>query len=358
MGKLKSLEQIVVKNAKHEYRKIKARIEGKKCLKNVSIKNTDIDQQYKDKVLPFWSKYGIKPKKMWYRLFADKYGNVDPRYIPDDIWFSDIIPKFCKIEFLQAYEDKCMYHVHFPNLKKPETVIKRVNGIFYDENLNLLSKELVLKLCMKENNLIFKPSIGSGKGKKIQVYRKNEITYENILQTINSLGDNFIVQKIVKQHEVLEQLHKDSLNTIRVLSFFFKRKVYILSSILRVGVGNSRIDNVSAGGLQCEIRENGELAEYAYGVDRKKYKCHPEGAVFGNIQLPGYQAVLNLVRKEHTKLPYFQIIGWDFAIGEDEEPIFIEFNVCPWQNQMTCGPTFGNMTEKILDEVFINKNKS
>ena len=37
------------------------------------------------------------------------------------------------------------------------------------------------------------------------------------------------------------------------------------------------------------------------------------------------------------------------------EPVFIEYNVCPGSNQITCGPTFGDLTERVLEEVFVKK---
>ena len=42
----------------------------------------------------------------------------------------------------------------------------------------------------------------------------------------------------------------------------------------------------------------------------------------------------------------------DIAIDEMGDPVVIEYNIRPEQNQMTCGPTFGEMTDEILSEVF------
>ena len=28
------------------------------------------------------------------------------------------------------------------------------------------------------------------------------------------------------------------------------------------------------------------------------------------------------------------------------------YNTCPGQNQISCGPTFGNLTDQVLDEFF------
>ena len=34
----------------------------------------------------------------------------------------------------------------------------------------------------------------------------------------------------------------------------------------------------------------------------------------------------------------------------------IEYNVCPGMNQITCGPNFGTLTERVLEDVFITKS--
>ena len=57
----------------------------------------------------------------------------------------------------------------------------------------------------------------------------------------------------------------------------------------------------------------------------------------------------------HKRIPHLNIIGWDFAIGVSGDPVFIELNVYPGQNQNGSGPTFGNLTEEVLEDVFIKK---
>ena len=67
----------------------------------------------------------------------------------------------------------------------------------------------------------------------------------------------------------------------------------------------------------------------------------------------GYDGSVSEFKK--TVLPYFDLIGWDFAVDEDGEPVFIEFNVMPEQNQISCGPSFGKLTDEVLAAVFGGK---
>ena len=48
-----------------------------------------------------------------------------------------------------------------------------------------------------------------------------------------------------------------------------------------------------------------------------------------------------------------------FAVGEDGTPVMIEFNIKPGQNQIGGKePSFGDLTDEVLEEVFIRKNHS
>ena len=80
---------------------------------------------------------------------------------------------------------------------------------------------------------------------------------------------------------------------------------------------------------------------------------HPGGAVFSEIKIPSYDRVISLIKRAHKDIPHFRIIGWDFAIDEVGDPVFIEYNGAPGMNQVSCGPLFGDLTEPVLDEIFL-----
>ena len=129
-----------------------------------------------------------------------------------------------------------------------------------------------------------------------------------------------------------------------------------MSAIVRMGAGNARVDNVSSGGMQCGIDvATGQCHTLACTKKRDWVKKSPDGAVFAETQIPAFDKIISIVKEEHSKLPHFRLIGWDFSVTPDEEPVFIEYNVCPGANQMTCGPTFGDLTDRVLEDVLIKK---
>ncbi|MCR5635811.1 MAG: hypothetical protein K6F76_01325 [Clostridiales bacterium] len=330
---------------------------GKKRAKYIS-RAEDFNKEYRTQVLPFWKKYGVKPKKYWFVIFSQNHEHVDARYIPNDIWFKKIIPHFNHLLFAQAFQDKCMNNVFVPDMAHPKTVVKNINGIFYDDDLHVITKENAIERCMDSGRFIIKPSVGSGQGDDIRFYNGFELSENDAVNIFNNYKKNFLIQEKATQHKVLSSLNENSLNTLRIVTFLYKNEVRILSVVLRMGAGESEIDNVSKGGFACKVNFDGRLDKYAVNRKGEWVTEHPNGTVFEDIVIPNYDKIIESVKNAAEKLGHFCILGWDIAVGENAEPIFIEYNVIPDQNQKTWGPTFGDKTEEILDEVYAKERKA
>lgn len=339
---------------------MEARKARKACRKQLGTINGGLNGDmalFRSQVASFWQKYGIKPKKMWYDLYGYKDGQYDPRYIPEDLYWTKIYPAMNRINFRQAYTDKAYYPHLFPELRQPRMILKNSNGCFFDELGNMIDRSHAISILKAEKSFVVKPAIHSGEGVDIYFYDRDQhgiIDYQRLLDEYRS---DFVVQEVVKQHHVLSSIHEHSLNTIRVISFLFNQEVHISSAILRMGVGGSRLDNVSSGGLACPIQPDGRLQDKALNRASEWVTEHPGGVRFADVVVPSYDRVLELVRQTHQKLPHFRVIGWDFAIDEDGVPVFIEYNGGPSLNQVSCGPLFGELTESILDTIFLNQDE-
>lgn len=320
---------------------------------NGGLKGNNDD--FESDVLAYWERYGIKPSKIWYDLYCNKDGKYDPRYIPEDLYWKVFYPTMNRPSFRHAYTDKCSYEQMFPYLKQPRTIIKNSNGCFFNGSGEIIRFSQAIKILKSEKRFVLKPSINSGEGVDIFFYdeeQKENIDFEELLRLYNS---DYIVQEVATQHEVLEEIHPSSLNTIRVISFLFRGEVHISSAILRMGAGGARLDNVSTGGLACPVRPDGTLEEKAFYKESGWITSHPGGSLFSEIKIPSYDRVLDSIRKAHHNIPHFRIIGWDFAIDDEGDPLFIEYNGAPGMNQVSCGPLFGDLTEAVLDTVILNK---
>lgn len=337
-----------------EHRAFTARKAAKKRLKVINGGYQGSDAEFA-KVVEYWKPYGIKPKKYWYQMYCDGKGSYDPRYIPDSLWDSTIFPYFNNLMWGRAYADKCAYDRLFPYLNRPRTIMKNSCGRFYDGNQKIITRKEAMQLCLKEERFIVKFTTFSSGGRDIQVFEKGEVTEESVRKLFNDYKMNFIIQALVVQHKDMAKLNDSSLNTIRVMSFFFKNQVHILSAQARIGSGGARVDNYSSGGYACNVNPDGRLSERAVSKAKGWATSHPNGFEFKDVVIPSYDKVIAVVKEEAAKLPHLNIIGWDFAVGEDGEPVFIEINVFPGQNQNGSGPTFGDLTEAVLKDVFIDK---
>lgn len=319
-------------------------------------KQTDfrISNEEYNQVKMFWSTYNKKPKRYWFELF-NKEGEIDSKYIPNDLYYGEILPYYSNMSFRRFAEDKNLLDSKFSHFNMPQTIIKNSASIFYDHENSIIDLEKAVHILSKEKDYIIKPAIDSGGGRGVSIIKEfmSEDYIENLIT--KEYKSNFIIQKVVRQNKDLASLNESSINTIRILTFLFNNEVHVLSSIIRIGKPGSSVDNISAGGIQCNILENGYLEEYGYDINRNKFTETDSGIVLGNFKVPYYEEIKKLVIDAQSKQSHFKMIGWDFAVDESNKPVFIEYNVCPGNNQMTSGPHFGDLTEKVLNDVYINK---
>ena len=316
----------------------------------------NFERDFREKVLPYWRQFHApRPKKFWYKTYGPATEPVDPRYVPYDIYVRHILPYFNTLAFAQALQDKCLHNLFVPDFRRPATVVKNVAGVFYDDELNLLTRQEAVARCKNAGRILAKPSVSSGGGANIRFYDSDALSEEDIEAIFRRYGRNFIIQEKLAQHEALAALNANSLNTVRVYSFLFQNEVHILSAILRVGGGASEVDNVSQGGYQCTILPDGRLDKYAITKLSGKWEnadtC-ASGIRFADVRVPSYDRIIDAVRKASAKMSHFKLVGWDIGVAADGEPVLIEYNVIPGQSQGTCGPTFGDLTGAVLEEVF------
>ena len=314
--------------------------------------------EQKNEIKKFWADYGIHSFNMgWVDFYSSLYGQYDKRFIPDDIFYTKIDLYFNNPAAAQYLDDKNMYSLLFKDVKMPKTVVRKIKGVFLDENYKLLTSNEALRLCIDAQNIIIKPSVMSCGGLGIHFW-KTEDGQDKLKKRLLKSTD-FIVQKIVHQHPVLNKLHKDSLNSVRIMTLMFDNKVYALSGIVRMGINGNKVDNVSSGGISCGINENGNLKQYAFEGNGTRMLKHPQGAVFSDITIPNYNKCVELAKSLALRLVgYSRMVSWDFAIDEEGNPVLIEANLATGGvdfHQWSNGPIFGDLTEKVLKEVFHRK---
>lgn len=93
------------------------------------------------------------------------------------------------------------------------------------------------------------------------------------LEKVKSLSDT-VVQEIVKQNASLSILNPNSLNTMRLVTFITQDgEVRLLSAVLRMGVGENKLDNAHSGGIFVGIDEKGCLKKTAHNLKGGSWMC-------------------------------------------------------------------------------------
>lgn len=143
------------------------------------------------------------------------------------------------------------------------------------------------------------------------------------------LTGRFLWQRRVPQHPQLRRLHPGSVNTLRLVSFCERGVASVAYGALRVGTGESCVDNWAAGGLIVAIDlERGTLR--GEGFFKPQYggrsAIHPDSGIpFDGFALPYFAEAMAMVKRLHEYLPGIHSVGWDVAITP-EGPTIIEGN--------------------------------
>lgn len=313
----------------------------------------ELTPSQKEEVQSFYMKHlGRKIDLAYHTYYYFRNGIFSPLYVPTSIYKAYVIGRLNDMRMKEAYIDKNRYDVLFPQINQPKSIVKCMNGYYYHDN-NPISKEDAIHLCSNINNAIIKPSLDSLHGTKVLSVETINGKLENgkkVEQLFDSYGNYFIVQERIKQHERMAALNPTSVNTIRLLTYRRENTIELLYSVVRIGRKDKITDNESSGGLTTKINSDGCLADCLYappseGVLEKT----DSGITAKGYLIPSYEKAVAIVKTLHLQLPYFKLVGWDIAIGEDGEPVFIEWNARAELSQTAAGPAFREFTEEILE---------
>lgn len=323
-----------------------------------------LNKEQKKEIKEYFLQFGFRAKTDWHDYYTALTGIYSYKYIPADLMYTRIVPYLNYMPFELAYQDKNSYWRLFPNARQPQCILQRVHSFYYDGNHNPINDKEAIKICSNLKDAIIKPAIDSCQGHGVKLLKNitNGVIEDGtgIGQVFENYGDDFIVQERVKQSNFLSSLNESSLNTMRILTFRRNNEIIVLSTAIRVGGKGSITDNGYGGGFSCGINKDGSLKDIGYRLTTgEKIDRLQNGLKFSNLQIPHFNKVIDKAKQLHLTLPYLRIIGWDFTLNEENEPVFIEMNTLPglYIMQLNNGPVFGDYTDEILKECTFHKQK-
>lgn len=283
-----------------------------------------------DQIALYYKKYKIKGVRTeWHRFYYDCNTTFSVAYVPENLFYIDIEPKLNQEVYFPSFADKNILAKMFTAVKQPETVVKNINGFYY-ANGELIEKKEALYLCDKGERLVIKPSVESGGGKNIVLFTsKNELTDtgQKLSDLFAGYQKDFIVQKVVLQHELLKSLNPTSLNTIRIMTYLNENKVDVLSTIIRIGRKGSNTDNATTGGISCGIQKNGQMNSLGYQLSGTSFSATDSGIKFKDVKLNFIPQIVDTVDELHKEVPFFKLVSWDLAVDNIGNIVLIEYNV-------------------------------
>ena len=309
----------------------------------------------------FKKHFGREVPTYWHQYLYSRNGVWSEKYIPASIYNSEIIHRLNKFQFRHAYVDKGFYDTLFPDFNRPKTIVKNMNGYYYDGEHPLTEAEAIER-CSNLSEAIIKPSLGGTWGIGVKFIHSSDGFIESMNCSIKDLfqsyKQSFIIQERLEQHPEMNKLNPTSLNTIRVLSYRRGNEIIILYAVVRIGRSGQVIDNETAGGIKADIDlSTGKIKGAAFGNAKEKLMPTTDvGTALDGFAIPSFQKVLKAVKEMHYRLPYFNMIGWDMSVDKDGKPTLIEWNRAAELSQVAHGPAFGDLTEEILADALSRVN--
>lgn len=330
-----------------------------KSLQKVKTKRKLTEQQRKE-ITDFYERLtGMKVSLSDHEYLYSRTGVYSKAYMPRGLYQTEVIGRANRLDCYNSYADKNLDETLLPNVKHPKSFLKNINGYYYAEG-RPVSRDEAVSLCWNIPEAIIKPSLsleGMGVCKIAVKEGKTNVDGLTISELFDRYKQDFLIQEAVHQHPRMAALNPTSVNTMRIMTYRSGMEVLLVYAVIRIGRKDQVIDNQSAGGISAKINEDGTLAKFAFGkAGDDMIEKTDTGIVLEGYQVPSYDKAIETVKQLHYYLPLFDLVGWDIAIDEEGGPVLIEWNGMPGPSQTAMGTGLGDLTERIITEIWPRKN--
>ena len=313
-----------------------------------------------------WAVLG-KPQPEYYRLFS-QYIGYNTNIVPEDICRNIIEPILDPIRYVAYYSDKNIFDKLFNKGTMPETILRKMNGFYYDAEYQYmsLSSEAVLQNILQNSDkdkIIIKPTVDSCSGNGVRLFQKKDNLWHDMssndilsLEYLNEkYGTNFIIQECLEQSDAMSYFNPTSVNTLRLTVYRSVKtnECHVPSAIIRIGANGSLVDNAHAGGGYVGINvKDGTLCKRVlnqYGESKTEFN----GIDFTKEhQILNWDKVIEFAKYIGNCIPHHRLLALDIMVDKSRTPRLIEFHCDAygmWPFQFTSGPAFGEYTDEIIE---------
>lgn len=297
----------------------------------------------------------------WHQYLYSRNGLFSVKYIPASVYRTSIVFRLNDYQYSLAYVDKGFYDTLFPDVNRPQTFVKNINGFYFDDKLSI-GEEEAIERCSNLQEAIIKPTALSSWGVGVQLIHTEKGFIPELNMSVKDLfaryKKSFIIQSKLHQHPDLAALNPTSVNTLRVMSYRRDNEVVVLYAVIRIGRMGKVVDNESAGGIKADIDlTTGKIKGPAFGSATEPLMPKTDSGIeLDNYLIPSFPQIIEFVKDLHLRLPYFRLIGWDVSVDGNGKPVMIEWNRSAELSQVAHGPAFGDYTEEIFAKAISERN--
>ncbi len=233
-------------------------------------------------------------------------------------WCS-LIQKYNNTSYIHILKNKSDFNIFYSRFIGREWMLS--------SNMDMATFQ---KFVQNHQQLIIKPVDGwEGDGVRLLDISDSKQSVEEHFSVLKK--EYVLIEERIIQHPQM-QFGNTSVNTIRVYTAYDSnhKQAVVVKTVVRVGVGNSIVDNSHSGGCAYEVDTHlGIITSPSYEANGDVHIVHP----YTNIcmlgrKIPHWDKVIELCKEAASMLPQVAFIGWDVAIKEDG-PILIEGNHDP-----------------------------
>ncbi|MEK6265507.1 MAG: hypothetical protein N2B06_12200 [Clostridium sp.] len=280
-------------------------------------------------------------------------GIFDKRIVPEEFFSLYIEPGLNTDKRVNFLENKSIYNKWFGIETFPKDLFHKLDNNYYTHDFKIIEsieKFIDDNIFESDFPIVVKPNKDSYGGKDICfINNKNEV--KNIINQ----HANLVVQEKLEQSDLINVFNEDSINTVRVCIYKDDAGEYhIINTNIRMGVDGS-LDNLSDGGIVCNIKSDGMLNDYANDRYAKKFFEHPNsGFVFKGKNFPLYHDMVDTSIRVAKDIIDARLISLDMALDSTDRWRCIEVNLAGQTilfAQYAGEPFLGKYTDEVINEL-------
>ena len=211
--------------------------------------------------------------------------------------------------------------VAYPILRTKDITAEKFKEYFRRECIRIEGKKDLDKFrdyCTRHDTFIVKPLAGSYGGKGVRIITINEdYPCDNVfIDLLTEMKKTpYMLEEVIEQDPGMAKFHPQSVNTIRLVTINENRNVEIVQACVRIGMGNSIVDN---GCLSSAVDiERGVVTSLGRCAHKAGlYAFHPDtGEQIIGVQIPKWDELKLQIVDMANVLPNQRVIGWDLALS-------------------------------------------